>query len=94
MITVGMNYHVLAGKQREFEEKFRAVLAALRSADGHTSSTLWKDVADDASYMITSEWSDEQAFLDFIHSQAFKDVTDWGKEQILSTRPQHKIYKH
>lgn len=94
MITVGMNYHVLAGKQQNFEEKFRDVLAALRSASGHTSSTLWKDVADDASYMITSEWSDEQAFMDFIHSQAFKDVTDWGKEQILSTRPQHKIYKH
>ena len=94
MITVGMNYHVLPGKQQDFEEKFVAVLAALRSADGHTSSNLWKDTSDDASYMITSEWSDEQAFGDFIHSQAFKDVTTWGKEQILSTRPQHKIYKH
>ena len=49
---------------------------------------------DDASYLITSEWSEEQAFLDFIHSQAFRDVTNWGKEQILSGRPQHKIYKH
>jgi heme-degrading monooxygenase HmoA len=94
MITVGMNYHVLAGKQQDFETKFSAVLAALHTAGGHTSSNLWKDVADDASYMITSEWSEEQAFLDFIHSQAFKDVTDWGKEQILSARPQHKIYKH
>ena len=36
----------------------------------------------------------EKAFLEFIHSQAFKDVTTWGKEQILSGRPQHKIYKH
>ena len=52
------------------------------------------DVADDASYLITSEWSEEQAFTDFIHSQAFRDVTNWGKEQILSGRPQHKIYKH
>ena len=94
MITVGMNYHVIAGKQQDFEEKFTAVLAALRAAAGHTNSTLWKDVADDASYMITSEWSDEPAFVEFIHSQAFKDVTTWGKEQILSGRPQHKIYKH
>jgi heme-degrading monooxygenase HmoA len=94
MITVGMNYHVIPGKQKDFEEKFRAVLAALGSAQGHTSSNLWRDTADDASYMITSQWSDEQAFLDFIHSQAFKDVTDWGKEQILSSRPEHKIYKH
>jgi heme-degrading monooxygenase HmoA len=94
MITVGMNYHVIAGKQSLFEEKFNAVLAALKAAQGHTSSNLWKDVDDDASYMITSEWSDEQAFNDFIRSQAFKDVTTWGKEQILSGRPQHKIYKH
>ena len=94
MITVGMNYHVIAGKQRDFEEKFRAVIDALKAAPGHTASTLWKDVADDASYLITSEWSDEQAFRNFIQSQAFKDVTNWGKEQILSGRPQHKIYKH
>ena len=94
MITVGMNYHVLPGKQNDFEQKFAGVIGALRSAKGHTNSTLWKDVSDDASYLITSEWSDEQAFRDFIQSQEFRDVTNWGKEQILSTRPQHKIYKN
>jgi heme-degrading monooxygenase HmoA len=94
MITVGMNYRVIPGKQADFEQKFADVIGALRSAQGHTSSTLWKDVGDDASYLITSEWSDEKAFTDFIHSQAFRDVTNWGKEQILAGRPQHKIYKH
>ena len=94
MITVGMNYHVIAGKQQDFEDKFQAVIGALQAAKGHTHSTLWKDVSDDASYLITSEWSDEQAFVDFIHSQAFKEVTSWGKEQILSGRPQHKIYRN
>jgi len=94
MITVGMNYHVIAGKQQEFEDKFAAVLDALRSAEGHSDSTLWKDVADGASYLITSEWSDEHAFQEFIQSQAFRDVTNWGKEQILSGRPRHKIYKN
>lgn len=94
MITVGMNYHVIEGKQQDFEDKFAAVIEALRAADGHSSSTLWKDVDDGASYLITSEWSDEKAFMDFIQSQAFKDVTSWGKEQILSGRPQHKIYKN
>jgi len=94
MVTVGMNYHVLPGKQQDFEAKFAAVLTALQGASGHTSSTLWRDVTDDASYLITSEWSDEQAFAAFIQSQAFKDVTNWGKEQILSGRPQHKVYRH
>ena len=94
MITVGMNYHVKPGKQADFEARFAAVIRALRAADGHQSSVLWKDVSDDASYLITSEWSDEQAFQDFLHSQAFRDVTDWGKDQILATRPRHRIYKH
>lgn len=94
MITVGMNYHVLPGKQGEFEAKFQGVIDALKAAAGHTSSTLWKDVSDDASYLITSEWNDEQAFKDFIQSDAFRAVTNWGKEQILSGRPQHKVYKH
>ena len=70
------------------------MIKALEAAEGHTSSVLWKDVADSASYLITSEWSEEQAFTDFIRSEAFRAVTDWGKEQILSGRPQHKIYKH
>ena len=44
-------------------------------------------MADGASYLITSEWSDEEAFKSFISSQAFRDVTNWGKEQILAGRP-------
>ena len=67
---------------------------ALNAAEGHSNSTLWKDVADDASYLITSEWSDDSAFQAFIQSDAFREVTNWGKEQILSDRPRHKIYKH
>jgi heme-degrading monooxygenase HmoA len=94
MITVGMNYQVIEGKQTAFEEKFAAVINALRGAEGHQSSTLWRDVSNDASYLITSEWSEEQAFRDFINSQAFKDVTTWGNEQILAGRPQHKVYKN
>ncbi len=93
MITVGMNYHVIEGKQQDFEEKFAAVIGALEAAEGHSVSNLWKDVADGASYLITSEWSDEDAFTAFIQSEAFRDVTNWGKEQILSDRPRHKIYK-
>ena len=93
MITVGMNYHVIDGKQQDFEDKFANVIDALKAAEGHSTSTLWKDVSDDASYLITSEWSDEQAFRVFIQSDAFRAVTNWGKEQILSGRPQHKIYR-
>jgi len=94
MITVGMNYHVIEGKQQDFEDKFAAVIDALNAAEGHSSSTLWKDVSDGASYLITSEWSDEDAFTSFIRSDDFRSVTNWGKEEILSGRPQHKVYKN
>ena len=36
MITVGMNYHVIEGKQQDFEEKFAAVIDALNAAEGHS----------------------------------------------------------
>ena len=94
MITVGMNYQVIEGKQQDFEDKFAGVIDAFNAADGHTKSSLWKDVADGASYLITSEWTDENAFTEFIRSDAFRAVTNWGKEQILACRPQHKIYKN
>lgn len=92
MITVGMNYQVRPGKQPEFEEKFRAVLEALRGADGHVESKLFRDVNDDASYLIISEWTEKDDFVQFIRSPAFRAVTDWGKAEILSERPQHTIY--
>jgi len=93
MITVGMNYQVIEGKGQEFEDKFNAVMVALNEAEGHTTSALYKDVNAALSYLIVSEWSDEDAFTTFIRSDAFRAVTDWGKEQILSDRPRHKIYK-
>lgn len=93
MITVGMNYQVLPGKEQLFEEKFAAVLGALEKAPGHINSALWKDVAKGSSYLITSEWSDESAFQDFIQSAEFRDVATWGRDQILSGRPSHKIYR-
>ena len=94
MITVGMNYHVIEGKGQEFEDKFNGVMGALEGAEGHTTSALYKDTNDALSYLIVSEWSSEDAFTGFIRSDEFRAVTDWGKEQILSGRPQHKVYKN
>jgi hypothetical protein len=38
MVTVGMYYDVLPGQGPAFQAKFEAVVAALRTAHGHTSS--------------------------------------------------------
>ena len=93
MITVGMHYEVLEGKQERFETAFRNVIKALEAAPGHDSSRLYQDVARSGSYLIVSEWNDETAFQDFIGSETFRRVVDWGAEQILAGRPEHKIYR-
>jgi heme-degrading monooxygenase HmoA len=80
--------------RRHFRKGRFAFWSWTRRGSATHTRTIRAIAAHDASYLITSEWSDEQAFRDFIQSQAFKDVTNWGKEQILSGRPQHKIYKH
>lgn len=93
MVTIGMNYRVRAGKQQIFEAAFARVLEALRGAAGHEESHLYRDVQDDASYLIVSRWSDEAAFQEFVRSDAFRKVTNWGSENILEGPPRHTTYR-
>jgi heme-degrading monooxygenase HmoA len=93
MITVGMNYHVIDGRQDDFEERFRAVARALESADGHLESSMYRNIDDDCAYLIISEWSEQEKFTRFIRSPEFRKVTDWGKAEILTDQPSHTVYK-
>lgn len=92
MITVGMNYEVLEGKEKAFESKCSSVIDLINKAPGHSKTDLFRNVKNGSSYLIVSEWNNHQAFDEFIASDEFCAVTDWGKEHILSARPQHKIY--
>jgi heme-degrading monooxygenase HmoA len=92
MVTVGMYYDVLPGQGPAFQAKFEAVVEALRGAKGHGSSFLYQRVDDRDSYAIISEWDDTQAFHDFIRSDAFREVTAWGRATALRNPPRHKIY--
>lgn len=94
MITVGMNYNVLSGKEEVFERAFAQVIDALKAAPGHTESHLYRDVSAPSSYLIVSDWNDKVAFDSFIRSESFAKVTNWGKEQILAGRPKHQVYTH
>lgn len=93
MITVGMNYHVLPGKEEAFERAFEAVSGAMGKDEGHSRSNLFTDVHQPGRYLILSEWADRGAFDRFIGSDAFRKVVDWGKEQILAGRPTHEYYE-
>ena len=92
MITVGMNYDVLEGKEAIFENAFNKVIHAMRNAAGHSVTHLYRNVHAPRSYLIISDWSDTSAFEGFIASAAFKAVTNWGAEQILAGRPRHQVY--
>ena len=94
MVTIGMNYSVREGKEQVFEDACARVIQTMRGIDGHSESKLFREVGAGArSYLIVSVWSSEQAFRDFVASDAFKKVTNWGAENILEGRPSHTVYR-
>jgi heme-degrading monooxygenase HmoA len=92
MVTVGMYYDVVPGKGPVFTAKFQEVIAALGAVPGHKATYLYQRVSDPDSYAILSEWEDQQSFLAFIRSDTFRQVTTWGKDEVLRNPPRHKIY--
>ena len=94
MVTIGMNYRVREGKEQIFEAACQRVIETMRGIDGHSDSKLFREVgADGRLFLIVSVWSSEQAFRDFVASDAFKKVTNWGAENILEGRPSHTVYR-
>ncbi|MCC7193714.1 MAG: antibiotic biosynthesis monooxygenase [Phycisphaeraceae bacterium] len=93
MVTVGMNYQIIPGKEKTFEDVFRAVVGAMSKMPGHSRSNLYRDAFDAQRYLIVSDWSDRAAFDAFIRSEQFRNVANWGKEQILAGRPTHEYYE-
>lgn len=92
MITVGMNYEVVEGKQDAFEKKFALVVQALSTLPGHKTTRLYRDVVAPRSYLVVSEWEDRAAYDAFVSSDAFRKTTSWGASGILATRPRHQVY--
>lgn len=92
MITVGMYYDVVPGKESEFEAKFDRVLEAMQDQSGHVESLLFRQVRHEGRYAILSEWESHGAFQTFLGSDLFRRVTDWGRSGILAGRPRHSVY--
>jgi heme-degrading monooxygenase HmoA len=92
MTTIGMHYDVVAGKEEEFERGFLNVIEHLKTVQGHVESHLYEDVQTIGSYVILSEWQTKESFNAFLKSDAFKQVTSWGRAEILRGRPRHKVY--
>jgi heme-degrading monooxygenase HmoA len=92
MTTIGMHYEVIPGKEEEFENGFLKVVEHLKTIPGHVESQLYENVANTGSYLIWSQWKTKQDYEAFLRSDAFKQVTSWGKAEILRARPRHKVY--
>jgi heme-degrading monooxygenase HmoA len=95
LVTIGMNYFVIPGKEQIFEDAVAKVIDTMKGIDGHEASQLYREVFEgEPNYLIVSRWKGEQAFNDFIASDAFKKVTNWGSAHILLGRPMHTTYQH
>lgn len=92
MVTVGMNYHVLPGKEDLFTSVFEKVLQVVDEMPGHARTRLLRDVFSANEFVVLSEWSDEESFRSFISSERFRNVVDWGRENVLAGRPTHQIF--
>jgi heme-degrading monooxygenase HmoA len=95
MVTIGMNYNVLPGKEDVFEGACKKVLEVMDEATGHDSSQIFRrvDRDDSSEYLIVSRWQNEEAFKTFIGSETFKKVTSWGLTNVLAGRPSHTTYR-
>lgn len=92
MLTIGLYYDVIPEKAKLFEEKFFRVLDLMKLMEGHQQSFLYHRVDDPYSYAIIAEWDSQEHFMAFIRSDTFKEVTTWGREQVLRGPPRHKVY--
>ena len=93
MVTIGMNYQVLEGKEQVFEDACARVVETMQGIEGHDDSQIYRCISTNSSYLIVSRWESEDAFNAFIASDAFKKVTNWGKQNILAGRPSHTTYQ-
>ncbi|MEM0121345.1 MAG: antibiotic biosynthesis monooxygenase [Thermoprotei archaeon] len=92
MISIGLYYDVIPGKESEFEEVFNTVKSSLEGSEGFVSAILYRRVDKPNSYLIYSEWRSLEDFRAFIRSRAFKQVTSDGKS-ILERTPYNRVYQ-
>lgn len=92
MVTVGLYYDVRPGQEQVFEDTVDDVINLLSKNSGHVKSFLYRDVKNPRSYAIISEWSSQTDFTEFVRSDIFHQVTEFGKDRVLEQRPRHKVY--
>jgi chlorite dismutase len=91
MVTVGMSYKVLPGKEETFEKGFVRLHEIMKGVPGHVKTRLYHESGDARSFLIASAWESEDAYHAFVRSPEFDEIT-LGREKVLAERPHHGIY--
>ncbi len=91
MLTVGLYYDVVPGRESDFEKFFEVVIDEIKKMNGFVSALLYKRVDKTGSYLIYSEWKDRDSFESFIKSREFSGAKSGGSH-MLTGRPYHRIY--
>jgi heme-degrading monooxygenase HmoA len=92
VVTFGLDYDVVPGRERQFERLAAGVVQALAGVPGHRRSRLYRDVLRPGSYLVRSEWESAGALRAFTHSPAFAQVLAVGPELLLGP-PAHRLYR-
>src|SRR5262245_66490485 len=89
-----MNYTVLPGKEQIFEDACDRVVQTMQGIDGHDESHLYRRIGGEKPvYLIVSRWESEAGVNAFVASDAFKKVTNRGKQHILAGPPRPQTYR-
>lgn len=92
MITFGLNYDVKEAHVAEFVRISREALAMIHTLEGHVQTVLYANVDKPNSFLIYSEWDNDDHFKAFMKSDAFKAVQTMTGD-MLEQRPKHKMYE-
>lgn len=77
---------VKPGCGRDFEHKWAAIAEQIREFPGNLRQALARDLEDPNSFVVTSDWSDLEAFRSFESSREQDDVTTPLRELRTSAR--------
>ena len=91
MITVGMSYRVIPGKEETFKKAFPRLHEIMKKMPGHLKTRLYFEIGDEESFLVATAWESLDAYHAFIRSPEYDEIT-LGREKVLAERPHHGIY--
>jgi chlorite dismutase len=86
--TMGLFYTVEPEHREAFVETFEEVGETLGGMDGHRSTDLYVNRADENDMFIASRWRSREDALEFFRSDAFSETVSWGRG-VLADTPRH-----